>query len=431
MQKDILNFQDAMNYVNEISKYGSVLGLESLTELLSRLNNPQDRLQFIHIAGTNGKGSTAAYISSILSEAGYRVGRYISPTVFEYRERIQISQSKTEYITEKAVISHLNKIKKAMDSMEEDGLAHPTIFEVETAMAFLEFVEQACDIVVLEVGMGGRLDATNVIRNTVCAVLTAISMDHMQFLGDTLVKIANEKAGIIKDGCTVISYDQEIEARIVIENRCMEKNAVRTMLDFQNISNEVHTLEGITFDYGRFHNIQTKLLGGYQVKNASVAIETALALQTLGYEISDQSIIEGIKKTEWRARFEIIQTSPYFVVDGAHNEAAAKELRNSIVKYFPDRKVYYIMGVLADKDYESILANTGDLAYMILTITPNNFRGLESAELAEHAKKYCNRIYDAKTIPNAMKKVKELAAADDVILAFGSLSYLGEIYTYA
>lgn len=427
-----MNYNQAMDYIESTSQYGSVLGLDNMKELLNRLGNPQDKLKFIHIAGTNGKGSTGEFISKILAAAGLLTGRYISPVIFEYRERIQMIRNDTQYISEESVAKHLTRIQQVIEEMLQSGLCHPTPFEIETTMAFLEFVEKKCDMVVLEVGLGGRLDATNVILNTICAVITSVSMDHTGMLGDTLEEIAFEKSGIIKPGCRVVSYDQEDSIRKVLEKSCKEKQVLMNIADFTKITNEKHSLEGVSFDYETknigFSGIKTKLIGENQTKNAALAIETSVVLMELGYEITVENIQKGIENADWKGRFSVVSHSPLFVVDGAHNEAAAISLRKSIELYLKGKHIIYIMGVFGDKDYESILRNTADLADRIITITPENQRGLDSQILAEHALKYNKEVLDGKTISNGIKMALSMAEKDSAILAFGSLSFLGDIY---
>lgn len=460
-----MNYEEALSFINETKKLGSVLGLQNITELLKRLNNPQDKLKFVHIAGTNGKGSTSAFIGNILATAGYTVGRYISPVVFEYRESIQISKVNdtqnesdcsyderknidkednyneknengekfkiiTTYIKEKAVATYITQIQEVCNCMTKDGLAHPTPFEIETAMAFLCFLDEDCDIVVLETGLGGRLDATNVITTTICAVLTGISMDHMQFLGDTIDKIAVEKAGIIKKDIVVASYEQVLEARHVINQVCKEQNSIITYTDFNLLKNISHSLECVIFDYGNDKKLKIRLLGENQVKNAAVAIEAVKLIKTLGYTISDHDIRAGLLSTSWPGRFQIIKENPILVVDGAHNEDAAISLAKSIKQYFAGKRIIYIIGVLADKDYESIVKHTAYLADVIITVTPNNDRALSSDKLAQIVKSYHGHVIDGKNIQHALMMAEEMAKDEDIIISFGSLSYLGDIHCY-
>lgn len=433
---ELMNFEESMKYMDKVASLGSVLGLDSTRELLRRLDNPQDKLKFVHIAGTNGKGSTAAFISNIMASGGYRIGRYISPTIITYCERIQITSKNwennlvTEFITEASVAKHLSRLRYVINQMVADGQPHPTPFEIETAMSFLEFLEQGCDLVVLEVGMGGRLDATNVINNTQVAVLTSISMDHMQFLGDKLDKIAYEKAGIIKHGCKVVSYDQAPDARRVIELVCREQDAKLTMCSWEDITNIEFELNNTTFDYGVFEELQIRLLGKIQVKNAVVAVTTVLQLKELGYHVGEEDIKTGLYATTWRGRFERIKDKPIVILDGAHNEDAAYALEESINLYFKNQSFIYIMGVFADKEYDKVLQITAKHADLIYTITPNNMRGLSSAELAKHASRYCERVIDAKTVENAIDLAIEYSREheDMPILIFGSLSFHAEVY---
>lgn len=443
--RNVMTYEEALSYVEAANQYVGAFGLDSTIELLKRLGNPEKRLKFIHIGGTNGKGSTAAYISTILAQAGCRVGRYISPTIFEYRERIQITKRQAEkidtnYITEEAVAKHITSIQGAITRMQNEGLAHPTPFELETAMAFLEFADQACDIVVLEVGLGGRLDATNVIQNVECAVLTSISRDHMQFLGDTLEKITLEKAGIIKPACAVVAYDfplaatkeQKKENKIipVIEQVCKQQNASLKNADFNQIREERHSLEGIFFSYKQYKDLFTPILGENQVKNAALAVEVIESLQEKGYAISQKDIYEGIKQTVWAGRFDVIQKEPLYIVDGAHNEDAAHSLAKSIEIYLKGKKLLYIMGVLADKEYDAILQQVAYYAKEIITITPNNERALPSKELCQIAKQYCSNVKEGGTIEQALNLAKTKEKEYDAVLIFGSLYYLEQVYAY-
>lgn len=432
-----MTFEEAYGFLKASEQYGSVLGLESMRILLDRLDNPQNCLKFVHVAGTNGKGSTAAYLANILAAAGFRVGRYISPSVFSYFEKIQISWTDntvkdntavhTDYIKEAEVTEYIERISKACSAMMEVGLPHPTVFEIETAMAMLHFVNSRCDMVVLEVGLGGRLDATNVITTTVCSVITSISMDHMHILGNTLEEIAAEKAGIIKPGIPVISYEQDEKAEEVIKETCKNNNSVLTIADFNKILVKEQNITGTVFSYEKLENVTIKLLGKNQVKNAVVAVLTITALQALGYSISERDIRNGLLSTRWSGRFEVVKDKPLFIIDGAHNEAAAISLAENIKIYFPHRRLLFIMGVLADKDYVAVLKHTAPYADRIYTITPGNVRGLSSKVLAKAAEKYCRQVIDAGTVSGAVSQAYQAAGEEDVIIAFGSLSYLEEV----
>jgi len=457
-------YQEARQFISKSNQYGCVPGLETITELLKRLGNPHEELTIIHVAGTNGKGSTCAFLATILATAGYRVGRYISPAVFSYLERIQIVKScvsaqcnkqkivddctfyhtvsrnqsvenrdliiETDNITEKGVSDTIALIMPACEAMVVEGFAHPTSFEIETAMTMLYLKWEQVDFVILEVGLGGRLDATNVIKHPVCSVITSISMDHMQILGDTLELIAREKAGIIKKGSPVISYKQEPEVTSVLRQASLESGAPFTMVDFTKIKDILHSMEQITFLASIEEKEQSyliKLLGENQVKNAFLAIHVARVLEELGYPIGEECIHKGLENTRWSGRFEVVDKKPFVIIDGAHNENAAKSLHKSIKLYFTNRKIIFIMGVLADKDYKSILRHTASLAEVIITLTPNNSRALSSAVLAQEAKQYCNQVVDAGDVAQAVQLAYQEAGEEDVIIAFGSLSYLGDL----
>lgn len=433
-----MTYEEAMTFVEDSNQYGSVLGLDSMRSLLDGLGNPQNQLKFVHIAGTNGKGSTAAYIATIMAAAGYHVGRYISPSVLEYREKIQISFRQnlvkdgnpvtTRYISETGIANCINEIKRVCEHMVEAEMPHPTLFEIETAMAMMYFIQENCNLVVLEVGLGGRLDATNVINTTECAVLTSISMDHMHILGNTLELIATEKAGIIKTGIQVVSYEQKTEANKVIEAVSKQNGANLNVADFNKLMIEVQGLDGTIFSYDDLSKVRIQLLGENQVKNAVVSILAVKALQKIGYIISEDDIRTGLYHTKWRGRFEIIKSNPLFLVDGAHNEDAAISLAKNIKTYFANKRVIFVVGVLKDKDYDAVLRHTGCLAEKIITITPNNSRGLKSDILAKTASKYCSQVIDAVKVSEAIKLAYEAISEDNVIIAFGSLSYLKEVY---
>lgn len=438
-----MTYKEAIMYIKQAEKYGSVLGLDSMRTLLSGLGNPEDKLKFVHIAGTNGKGSTSAFIANILATAGYRTGRFISPSVFDYLEKIQITQPDTkkkdsrnesnfsvitQYIMEDEVAEYTEKISKVCQDMVKMGLSHPTVFEMETAMAMLYFVKRKCDIVVMEVGLGGRLDATNVIRTTVCSVITSISMDHMAVLGNTLEQIAAEKAGIIKPDIPVVSYQQDVRAAKIIGETAKINNATLITADFSKISVKDFSLEGTEFTYDNSENLKIRLLGENQVKNAVVALLTAKALKLKGYSISGEQIRRGLFHTTWRGRFEILKHNPLFIIDGAHNEDAARALAQNLRLYFNGRKIFFILGVLADKDYNAVLRHTASYATRIYTITPNNRRGLNSGILSKAATNYHKAVVDARNVSNAISLAYQAAGKEDVIIAFGSLSYLKEVY---
>lgn len=421
---EIMNYEEARKYLADVTKYGSVPGLDNIRELMKRLGNPQDELKFIHIAGTNGKGSVLACLSTILTKAGYLTGRYVSPALFSYRERIQVDGA----IIEREELARLTEaVRNAAEKMVREGLAHPTSFEVETAIAWLYFREKKCDIVVLETGMGGALDATNIVKTTVLEILTPISMDHMEFLGDTIARIAEQKAGIIKPHTMVVSASQDPEAMNVIKRICAERDCTICTVDPKCLTDVVYGYDRQRLSYRNWKDIEISLAGSYQILNAATALEATDTLRKLGYKIKDADVYSGMKETVWRGRFTVIHRDPVVILDGAHNPGAAGELRNSLEQYFAGRTIRYIFGMFKDKDYEKVIALTAPLAKHIITVeTPDNPRAMPAERLKEEVAKVNPSVETAESISSAVKKMFSQASGDDVIVIFGSLSFLGE-----
>lgn len=422
-----MKYEEAVEYMESLNSYGIVPGLSNIENLCEALGNPQKDLKFVHIAGTNGKGSTLAYISTVLKSAGYKVGRYVSPTIFEYRERIQINGRP---ISKKALCEWVERIKEACDNLCAAGKKHPTSFEAETALAFAYFKEQGCDIVVMECGMGGRLDATNIIENTLVSVLASISMDHMQYLGKTLEAIAAEKAGIIKSGCPVVSALQEEAAMQVIEKIANEKGCKLTVAQPAEVKKVRYGLEKQRFDYKTWKNLEITLAGNHQIDNALLAIKVLEELNDLGYAVSEKALRKGLQETKWPGRFTVVGKKPYFIVDGAHNADAAKKLAETIEFYFTNRRIIFIMGVFRDKEYDTIIEQTHKYADQIITVaTPGNARAMSAYELATEVAKVHPDVTAVDSIEEAVEISYLLAGKEDVILAFGSLSFMGRLLT--
>ena len=419
------------------------------------MGNPQNELKVVHIAGTNGKGSIMTFVQNILMESGYKVGRYCSPAVFNEREIIRIND---EYISEEQSADLLTRIKEKCDSMYSEGLPHPTSFEIETAEALMFFKEQNCDIALIECGMGGETDATNVFEKVLCSVIATISLDHTQFLGSTIEEITKVKSGIIKENCPVVISKQTVEAENVIKQVCKQKNSeliIPTEQDLENVE-----IDGLTtkVTYKASNNkeyiLNLQALGTYQIKNAKTAVEVAIVLDkalTEKTNICDESdmnnstgmknnvnnsgntieknIKKGIEKTVWPGRMEVISKEPLIIIDGAHNPGAVLELRKTLDLYFTNKRITFIMGVLSDKDFSKEAEIIADRAERIITITPNNSRGLDGHKLAETLVKYNHNVQVADSLKQAAEEsidtIKDNRA--DMILAFGSLSYLGEL----
>jgi dihydrofolate synthase/folylpolyglutamate synthase len=418
-----MNYKEARSFIE--GRPGVILpGLERMEALLEELQHPERDLRFIHIAGTNGKGSVLSYISTVLSCAGYRVGRYISPTLYSYRERFQINGG---FISREDFTRLAEKTADAVKRMEEKGFPRPSAFEMETALGFLYFKEQKCDWTLLECGMGGRGDATNVIPAPELAVFASISMDHMQYLGSTLAEIAEEKAGILKEGSCAVTCRQKPEVMEVLERVCREKSVPLLVADAAEAEILRDDLEGQDF---RYHGarLEISLTGSCQTENAVTALEALNVLKRRGWTLPDRAVSEGFRTTAWNGRFTCIGKKPYFFVDGAHNPDAAEKLRKSIERYFPEKRLIYIQGVFADKDYREIIRITAPLADEIFTVaTPGSKRALPAEQLAEAVAEVNSRVQACAGLKEAVRRAYGAAGEEDVILAFGSLSFIGEL----
>lgn len=418
-----MTYDEAVEFADSTKKYGSILGLESIRNLMQELGNVQEQLHIIHVAGTNGKGSVCAFLSAALTEAGYRVGRYNSPAVFERREVFRIGET---MISKEEYAAVFERVQTACEALKKRGCPHPTVFEVETAAAFLWFYEKKCDLVLLETGMGGETDATNLITHPVCSVLTSIGMDHMQYLGNTIEEIAKVKAGIIKKGCPVVALKQGDSVCEVIKNKAEECGSRCVLVEVPQYMQEA-PIWGTTLQDVHYGSVHTALGGIWQRENLSLALAVLKLLEESDYSITKEAVQSGIAKTIWHGRYEVLQTEPLFIIDGAHNPIAAKRLKQTIEKDFTNREIIYIIGVLADKEHEKMLRLLLPGAKAVFTVTPDSPRALDGESLAKEAQKYADNIWYVPDIGKAVKMAKETAKESDVILAVGSLSYLKEV----
>lgn len=415
-----MTIQEALEFIHSVSWKGSIPGLSRVEQLSKRLGNPQRGLKFIHVAGTNGKGSTCAMLSSVLTEAGYKTGLYTSPYITRFNERMQVGGVPVSDAELAEITEYIRPHALAM----EDS---PTEFELVCVIGFEFFRRRGCDVVVLETGMGGRLDATNIIEENECAVITSIALDHTAELGGTLAEIAAEKAGIIKPGCPVVSYVQNGEAAAVIASAASAAGAELVTADFSSLVPHSDSIEGQSFSYGGHSGLSLPLLGGHQLKNAAVALETIDVLRRRGWKIPDAAISEGLKKTVWPARFELLSKRPWFVLDGGHNPECAAGVRESLLKYFPASRRVLIMGVMADKDYLSLAEAVDAAADEYITVTPNTPRSLPAAELALALGRFGKPVTAAGTIDEGVRLALAAAGEDGVVCAFGSLYMAGDI----
>jgi dihydrofolate synthase/folylpolyglutamate synthase len=419
-----MKYQEALEYVEGLSSLGIKPGLTRMIELCRRMGNPQDTLKIVHIAGTNGKGSVLAFMASVFRKAGYRVGCYISPVIFEYREKITVNG---KAIGKAALGEGMELLREASLGEWVEELGHPTAFELETALAFWYFVRKKCDIVFLETGMGGRADATNIILRNELAVITPISRDHMKYLGESLEEIAGHKAGILKNDCLAVLGMQKPEVYHVLTSEAADHNCPvydTTSIKVTKIRTGLHKTQFHTKEWGK---IEIGLLGKYQIDNAILALKSIQVLSIHGWKISEEALRDGMREAVWPGRFTVIGRGPIYVVDGAHNEDGARRLIESLELYFTNRRIIFIIGMLHDKETTKVLAATCCYADQVITITPPDTpRGMSAYELAQEASTYHERVTAADSLEEAAEMSKLLAGKEDVILAFGSLSYLGK-----
>ena len=414
-----MDYQEALAYIDGVAWFGSRPGLSRVTELLHRLGDPQNRLKFVHIAGTNGKGSCAAMLASVLKTAGYKTGLFTSPYLFRFNERMQINGRE---IDNDILADVVTRVSIPAEIMED----HPTEFELMTAAAMLWYAEEGCDIVVLEVGLGGRFDATNVISRPEVSVIMNIGLDHTKILGDTVEKIAAEKAGIIKAGCPCVLYQQSDSVTQVIRQRCGEVGAELHIADFSAIKTEFDSLEGQVFTYkGEAYAIP--LLGAHQLKNAAGVIETAETLRRRGWKLPHEDVEHGLYAVSWPARFEVVSDGPCFVVDGGHNPQCAQTVAENLKKYFPGCRRVLLIGVLADKDYRSLADILAPEADEFVCVTPNSDRALPAEELAQVLRPYGKPVTVCESIKEGVSAAIDAAGQDGMVCAVGSLYMVGEI----
>lgn len=425
--------QEAVDYINAHNWSQWRLGLGRITELLERLGNPQNELRFVHIAGSNGKGSTSAMIERILREAGYRTGLFPSPYIEDFRERIQVSG---EYISEEDLCEITELVRVEADAMED----HPSQFELVTAIGMIYFCRRKCDIVVLEVGLGGEFDATNVIKAPEAAVITHIGLEHTEYLGDTLAKIARTKSGIIKTGSDVVLYENDPEVMGVVKVVCKAKNCPLHIARFSRIEPLETSLEGQTFALhgaaGREDDpvvkLRLSLLGEYQLHNAVTALTAIEVLRKRGFTISEEAVKAGLVKVQWPARFEVLCREPLFILDGGHNPQCAEALAGSLEAYLPDEKgkLILLMGVLADKDYAQIIETLAPYAGEFVCVTPDSDRALPAEKLASFLQEKGLIATACESVQEGIKlSLRKAAVPDNIVpvVAFGSLYMAGAI----
>jgi dihydrofolate synthase/folylpolyglutamate synthase len=415
-----MSIEATLEYIHSVKWQGSKPGLDRTRELLKMLGNPEKRLKFVHIAGTNGKGSTAAIIASVLQAAGYMTGLYTSPYILRFNERMQVNG---KHITDEELTRLTDEIRPFADSMADS----PTEFELITALAMKHFLYSGCDFVVLEVGLGGELDSTNVIYTPEVAVITAIGLDHTAELGGTIAEIASAKAGIIKPGGDVVIYDENPEAADVFAARCAGVGARLTRTDFSRLRITDIGFDGVSFDFSPYTKLFLPLAGSYQPKNAALAITAIESLRRRGYDISDDALARGVAAVDWPGRFEILGKNPVFVLDGAHNPHGIAATADSLRHHFGDKKLVFLVGVMADKDVDAMMGFIAPLARSFVAVKPQNPRAMDAAALADKLRGFNVPATSYDTIAGGVRAAVDDAGADGAVVALGSLYFSGDV----
>ena len=425
-----MTYKTAVEYIKSARKFGMVAGLNRMQRLLELLGNPHKELKFVHVAGTNGKGTVCACIHSILMNAGYRTGLFTSPHIQRFSERIRVQ---TTEISEDKIAAYTELIRQSAEIMTSEGEEAPTEFEIITAMAMLHYRAAACEIVVLEVGIGGIIDSTNIIdeNESLLSVITSIGFDHIEYLGETLPEIAAKKAGIIKNNHKTIVYPAKKEVMDVFESVCAAKNAELIKLDESSVKINAFSIDGTIFDFGGFRDLEIKLLGKYQAYNAALSILACMELREMhGFTISDENIRAGLESARWPGRFEIVCKEPLLIIDGAHNPEGALALLDGLCTYFPGKKLTFICGCMADKEPDLLFAPFGEIAKRFICITPDTPRALPGEKLMARIKAFHDDAVFKGNVNEALDYVLSTSAPEDIICAFGSLYFIGGVRDY-
>lgn len=421
-----MDYASALDYIHGTYKFGSKLGLENITRLLDKLGNPQDDLKVIHVAGTNGKGSTVSFISKILESAGYRVGIFTSPFLEKFTERIRINDQE---IPDGDLGRITGIVKEKVDEMLSEGCAHPTEFEIVTAIAFVYYKEAQVDYVALEVGLGGRMDSTNVVKKPIMTVITPVDLDHTEFLGDTLYAVAGEKAGIIKNDVPCVIHPQQAEAMKRIGEVATERNALLTVADIESREILETSLEGTSFAYhGETYKIG--LCGAHQVNNAIVAMTVVEQLvDNKQCTVTHPQLLKGLATTKWGGRFEVMSHNPLVIIDGAHNLHGAIGLDKALEVYLQGKKLGAVIGILGDKSYKEIVDLLAPRFSSVVVTEPDNPRALAMETLGALVEGYGIDVQYERNIQKAVDAGLAMQEVEGLII-FGSLYMIGAVRTY-
>jgi len=429
MEVNRMNYKEAMDYISKTAKFGMNLGLQRILKLLQYMGSPEKNLKCIHIGGTNGKGSVTSMITSMLMESGFKVGMYTSPYIQRFSERIKVDGQE---ISEDDIARLVTYIKPIVDMIISEGYEHPTEFEIITALMFKYFEEKKVDFAILEVGLGGRLDSTNVI-NPLVSVITSIDFDHMAILGNTLGEIAYEKAGIVKEDGVVVIYPQQKEAYDVIREVCEKKHAMLIDAGDGSACLIDYSMDGQIFDIGFkdlvYERLFIKLIGEHQILNAKTAVVAVRALSIKGVDIKKDAIYEGLKKTKWPGRLEVMKKNPVVLLDGAHNIQGALGLKQALQKYFNYRSLILVIGILKDKQVMEMCDILMPMADTIITTTPSSDRAMPAEDLGKIASSYTKDVIVSSTIEEAFKNGMAIVEKEDLLLFCGSLYMIGHVRT--
>ena len=414
-----MNYTEALEYIHSVNRTFCKPGLERVNALCDKLGHPEKNIRFVHVAGTNGKGSFCAMLHSVLRAAGYRVGLYTSPHMIRFNERMQVDG---QCISDDMLAEITAEVRPFVDAMED----RPTEFEVVTAIAFVYFQRMHCDLVILETGLGGRLDATNVIENPVASIITGIDLDHTAILGDTYAKIAYEKAGIMKKGCPVVIGECNSEAKCVLLEQAEQKGCSVALADVNKIDNVRYSLDGTVFSYGHYKNILLSLVGTYQPKNCATVIECVEVLKKSGFEISEDQLRQGLGSTKWIGRFEILSKDPIVIYDGGHNPQGVSAFVDSLKKVLPNTKAALVCGLLMDKDYEHMISAYSSVADAVFTLTVDSPRALSADALAQILSEKGIKATAYPTADEAVKAAFDYAMENNLALVMN-----GSLYMYS
>ena len=417
-----MNFDESVNYIESLTKFGIKLGLKNIENLLNLMDNPQKELEIIHVAGTNGKGSTSNFIYETLVNAGNDVGLFTTPHLSYYNEKIRYNG---KFISDFDLAEVTTFVKSKVEIMLEKNMTHPTRFEVLTAVVLEFFKRKKLKIAILEVGMGGRLDSTNVIKNPLISVITSISLDHTQYLGETIEEIAFEKSGIIKNNRPVITTNTKKEILDVIKKKSESTNSILEVVNAKEYEIKNISIEGINFNY-KNDNYSISMIAEYQVENAILAIETMNKLKDENLiDISSEEIKKGIKKANWAGRFEIISKKPLIIIDGAHNLDGVKALRKSIDNLFENKKMLAVFSMLGDKDVKKSIDEIIGLFDKVIVTKVNNYRAIEKDELLNFVK-LKNKNVEYIDLEDVINNIKLYSKDYDATIIFGSLYMIGD-----